>query len=95
VLLVTGPITKNLLEALERTAEAAPDPKWIVGVGDCASDGGVFKGGYAVLGGLGADADLLIPGCPPTPVQILTGLCSLLDVNSGAKPARREPHGRA
>lgn len=93
VLLVTGPLTKNMREALDRTAEATPDPRYIVGVGDCAVDGGVFKGGYAVAGGLGPLADLLVPGCPPTPVQILTGLASLLEVNDDAY-SRRSPHGR-
>ena len=52
VLLVTGPVTKNMREALERTYNATPDPKWVVAVGDCAADGGVFAGSYAVVGGV-------------------------------------------
>ena len=52
VLLVTGPVTKNMREALERTYEATPDPKWVVAVGDCAADGGIFAGSYAVVGGV-------------------------------------------
>jgi Ni,Fe-hydrogenase III small subunit len=84
VLLVTGPLTGNLREALDRTTEATPDPKFIVGVGDCAVDGGVFKGSYAVQGGIGAGAavDMLIPGCPPTPNQLLAGLRALIEANA-------------
>src|SRR6266853_4403557 len=50
VLLVTGPVTKNMREALERTYNATPDPKWVVAIGTCAADGGVFAGSYAVAG---------------------------------------------
>src|SRR5258707_3581610 len=52
VLLVTGPVTKNMREALERTWRATPDPKWVVAVGDCGADGGVFAGSYPVVGGV-------------------------------------------
>ena len=52
MLLVTGPVTKNMREALERTYNATPDPKWVVAVGDCAADGGIFAGSYAVEGGV-------------------------------------------
>src|ERR671910_499783 len=52
VLLVTGPVTRNMREALERTYNATPDPKWVVAVGDCALDGGIFAGSYAVAGGV-------------------------------------------
>src|ERR671939_1621608 len=52
VLLVTGPVTKNMREALQRTYNATPDPKWVVAVGDCAANGGVFAGSYAVVGGV-------------------------------------------
>jgi Ni,Fe-hydrogenase III small subunit len=80
VLLVTGPVTRNMREALERTYNATPDPKWVVAVGDCAADGGIFAGSYAVVGGVGrvVPVDLHIRGCPPTPVQLLTGLLALL-----------------
>src|SRR6516225_8383892 len=76
VLIVTGPVTKNMAEALARTYAATPDPKWVVAVGDCARDGGVFAGSYAVLGGVGAriPVDLHIPGCPPSPTALLKGL---------------------
>jgi Ni,Fe-hydrogenase III small subunit len=81
VLLVTGPVTKNMQIALERTYRATPDPKWVVAVGDCALDGGIFAGGYACVGGVSAaiPVDLHIRGCPPSPVQLLKGLLALLD----------------
>src|ERR1700751_608009 len=67
VLMVTGPVTKNMREALQRTYNATPDPKWVVAVGDCALDGGMFAGSYAVVGGVGAavPGDLHICGGPP------------------------------
>jgi len=81
VLLVTGPVTRNMREALARTYHATPDPKWVVAVGDCAPDGGLFSGSYAVVGGVSAvvPVDLHIPGCPPRPMQLLKGLLSLLE----------------
>jgi len=84
VLLVTGPLTRNLRTALEQAWDATPDPKWVVAVGDCAVDGGVFKGSYAVLGGTGLSipVDLTISGCPPPPARILAGLRSLLEANA-------------
>ena len=84
VLLVTGPLSKNMREALERTWACTPDPKWVVAVGDCAVDGGVFKGGYAVEGGIAqaVPVDLVIPGCPPTPTQMLEGLLALMQAQA-------------
>jgi len=81
VLLVTGPVTKNMREALQRTYDATPDPKWVVAVGDCAVDGGLFAGSYAVAGGVHevVPVDLHIRGCPPTPTQLLKGLLALLE----------------
>jgi Ni,Fe-hydrogenase III small subunit len=81
VLLVTGPVTKNMREALERTYNATPDPKWVVAVGDCAADGGVFAGSYAVVGGVSkvVPVDLHIRGCPPDPVALLKGLLALME----------------
>jgi Ni,Fe-hydrogenase III small subunit len=80
VLLVTGPVTKNMREALERSWAATPDPKWVVALGDCARDGGIFSGSPACVGGVGkvVPVDLHIPGCPPSPRQILAGLLALL-----------------
>ena len=81
VLMVTGPLTKNMREALERTWRATPDPKWVVAIGDCAVDGGVFARSYAVEGGIAnaVPVDLHISGCPPTPTRILRGLIALLE----------------
>jgi Ni,Fe-hydrogenase III small subunit len=80
VLLVTGPVTKNMRQALERTYNATPDPKWVVALGDCALDGGIFAGSYAVAGGVSdvVPVDLHIRGCPPSPVAILKGLIALV-----------------
>ena len=80
LLLVTGPVTRNMEEALRRTYEAVPNPKWVVAAGDCARDGGCFAGSYAVVGRV-ADVipvDLQIDGCPPSPTEILKGLLALL-----------------
>jgi len=85
VLMVTGPVTHNMREALERTWRATPDPKWVIAVGDCAVDGGVFAGSYACVGAVSAvvPVDLHIKGCPPTPVDMLKGLLALLQRNAG------------
>jgi Ni,Fe-hydrogenase III small subunit len=81
VLMVTGPVTRNMREALARTYNATPDPKWVVAVGGCALDGGIFAGSYAVMGGVSTviPVDLHIPGCPPRPVQLLEGLLALIE----------------
>ena len=87
ILLVTGPVTRNLAEALEQAYAAMPEPKFVVAVGDCAVDGGVFKGSYAIAGGVGTrlPVDLLISGCPPTPERILAGLRALLEANARSR----------
>src|ERR1700686_3783635 len=87
VLLVTGPVTKNMREALERTYNATPDPKWVVAVGDCAADGGIFAGSYAVVGAVKnvVPVDLHIRGCPPRPIDLLKGLLALLEPEAAAK----------
>jgi Ni,Fe-hydrogenase III small subunit len=79
--MVTGPVSKNMREALERTYAATPDPKWVVAVGDCAVDGGVFAGSSAVVGGVAGvvPVDLHIRGCPPRPVELLKELLALLE----------------
>jgi Ni,Fe-hydrogenase III small subunit len=86
VLMVTGPVTKNMREALERTYNATPDPKWVVAIGDCAADGGIFAGSYAVAGGVKdvIPVDLHIRGCPPRPVQLLQGLLALIEKQNGS-----------
>src|SRR5580704_14067142 len=78
VLLVTGPVTHNMQQALERTWRATPDPRWVVAVGDCGADGGVFAASSAVVGVAAViPVDLVITGCPPSPTRLLTGLLSL------------------
>jgi Ni,Fe-hydrogenase III small subunit len=80
VLLVTGPVTRNMREGLERTWRATPDPKWVVAVGDCAAGCGVFADSPACIGAVErvVPVDLVIRGCPPTPMQLLQGLLALL-----------------
>ncbi|MGO9418697.1 NADH-quinone oxidoreductase subunit B family protein [Roseiarcus sp.] len=80
VLLVTGPVTLNMREALERTYAATPAPKWVVACGACAADGGVFAGSYAVMNGVAGvvPVDLVIPGCPPSPAALMKGLLALM-----------------
>jgi len=81
VLMVTGPVTKNMREALMRTYDAMPNPKWVIAIGRCAIDGGIFAGSYAIEGGVDAiiPVDLRIPGCPPSPIEILRGLIAILE----------------
>src|ERR1700758_4995625 len=90
VLIVTGPVTKNMREALLRTYNATPDPKWVVAVGGCAADGGIFKGSYACVGGVSdvVPVDLHIPGCPPSPTALLKGLLALLQHVDGKTAGR-------
>src|SRR6185295_8977216 len=81
VLLVTGPVTTNMREALERTYHATPGPKWVIAAGDCARDGGVFASSSAVVGGVSAvlPVDLHLRGCPPSPTVLLQGLLALIE----------------
>jgi Ni,Fe-hydrogenase III small subunit len=81
VLLVTGPVTKNMREALARTYNATPDPKFVVALGDCARDGGPFAASDACVGGVSKviPVDLHIRGCPPRPRDMLAGLLALLE----------------
>jgi Ni,Fe-hydrogenase III small subunit len=80
VLLVTGPVSRNMKVALERTFAATPAPKWVVAVGDCACGCGVFADSYATIGSVQAvlPVDLHIKGCPPRPIELLKGLIALL-----------------
>jgi len=81
LLLVTGPVTHNMREALERTYAATPAPKWVVAVGDCSAGCGVFAHSYACVGAVSKviPVDLVIRGCPPTPTDLLQGLLGLLN----------------
>jgi Ni,Fe-hydrogenase III small subunit len=81
LLLVTGPVTRNMEIPLRKTYEATPDPKLVVAVGDCAKTCGVFAGSYAVAGSV-ADiipVDVFVLGCPPEPTDILHGILAALD----------------
>lgn len=97
VLLVAGALGRNMAEALERALACTPEPRWVVAMGDCAADGGPFRGSYAVAGGVAeaVPVDLVIPGCPPTPAQVLEGLLALMAAQrpgkaSGKKKGRSE-----
>lgn len=89
VLLVTGPVTKNMQEALRRTYDAMPGPKWVVAAGDCAIDGGCFAGSYAIMGAASriVPVDIFVRGCPPNPPSILRGLVSLMKRPDGSERA--------
>jgi Ni,Fe-hydrogenase III small subunit len=84
ILLITGVAARNMLQAVRQAREAMPDPVLTIAVGDCAVDGGVFKGSPNITGG--ADSilpiDLIISGCPPTPGQIIEGLLALLEAHA-------------
>ena len=75
-LLATGVVTQNMRQPLLNTLNAVPEPRVVIAVGDCACGGGVFRAGYGVVGSVGdvVPVDLEVPGCPPTPQQIVTAL---------------------
>ena len=76
LLLVTGPVSRNMEVALRRTYDATPEPKLVVALGDCGCDGGIFGESYASCGRVGnvIPVDVAVPGCPPTPTAILQGI---------------------
>ncbi len=76
VLTVTGVVTHNMVTPLRRALEATPRPRLVVAIGDCACDGGEFTGAYGVAGSVGdvVDVDVLVPGCPPSPADIVAAL---------------------
>src|SRR2546421_5584539 len=80
VLLVTGPVSRNMETALKRTWEATPDPKLVVAIGDCGCTGGIFGESYASCGRVSnvIPVDVAVPGCPPTPVAILQGILTAI-----------------
>src|SRR5512141_317105 len=80
VLLVTGPVSTNMAEALRRTYAAMPEPKRVIAVGDCAACGGVFGESYASLGRIAnvIPVDVTINGCPPTPTALLSGILAVV-----------------
>src|SRR5207248_10400121 len=96
VLLVTGPVTRNMEIALQRTYDAAPDPRVVVAVGACGCSGGLFgEGTYASIGGVDRiiPVDVYIPGCPPRPQAILNGLLVAMGVREAR--VRAADGGRA
>src|SRR5215813_3550538 len=80
LLLVTGPVSKHMELALRRTYEATPDPKLVVAVGHCGCTGGIFGESYASCGRVSnvIPVDVAIPGCPPSPTRILTGILTAI-----------------
>jgi len=81
LLLVTGPVTRNMEVPLRKTYDATPNPKLVVAVGDCAQTCGVFNGSYAVAGSVAQiiPVDVFVPGCPPEPADILRGILTAID----------------
>ena len=80
MLLVTGPVTRNMEQALRIAYDAMPDPKLVVAVGDCGRDGGIFGEGYATCGGVARviPVDVTVPGCPPPPLALLQGILTAI-----------------
>jgi Ni,Fe-hydrogenase III small subunit len=93
LLLVTGPVTRNMEIPLRKTYEAAPDPKLVVAVGDCAKTCGVFEGSYAVVGPVQAvvPVDVFVTGCPPEPADILVGILRALERFGEPRPRAVSP----
>lgn len=84
LLLVTGPVTRNMREALLRAYAAMPEPKLVVAVGDCGSNGGIFGENYASCGAVSnvLPVDVAVPGCPPPPFEILRGILAAIAARS-------------
>jgi Ni,Fe-hydrogenase III small subunit len=80
LLLVTGPVAKSMEVALRRTYDATPDPKLVVAIGDCGCTGGIFGESYASCGRVSnvIPVDVAVPGCPPSPTRIMTGILTAI-----------------
>jgi Ni,Fe-hydrogenase III small subunit len=93
MLLVTGPVSKHMVIALKRTYDATPDPKLVVAVGDCGCTGGIFGESYASCGRVAnvIPVDVAIPGCPPTPAALLSGILAAISVAAPPEDGRVEP----
>jgi len=91
MLLVTGPVSRHMRVALERTYEATPEPRLVVAVGDCGCTGGVFGESYASCGRVAnvIPVDVAIPGCPPTPIDLLKGILAAVDQRVAGSLATR------
>ena len=83
MLLVTGPVSRHMEEALRRSFEATPEPRLVVAVGDCGCDGGIFGESYASCGRVSnvIPVDAVVPGCPPPPIEILRGILAAVKLN--------------
>jgi Ni,Fe-hydrogenase III small subunit len=93
MLLVTGPVARNMAAALKTAYDATPDPKIVVAIGDDAIDGGIWKGGYAVMDGVGSviPVDYQIPGDPPEPIAIVHALLEIMeDIESKANDSKKD-----
>jgi len=88
LLLVTGPVSRNMEVALRRTWEATPDPKLVVAIGDCGCTGGIFGESYASCGRVSnvIPVDVVVPGCPPTPTAIMQGILTALSAGERRQP---------
>ena len=86
LLLVTGPVAKNMEVALKRAYDATPAPKLVVAVGDCGCTGGIFGESYASCGRVDnvIPVDVSIPGCPPTPLQLMQGILTAISPTSAS-----------
>jgi NADH-quinone oxidoreductase B subunit len=89
MLLVTGPVTRNMEHALLQTYRATPSPKMVVAMGSCAISGGIFRDSYATLNGVDkvVPVDVYIPGCPPRPQAIIQGILVAVDKMEQRKKA--------
>ncbi len=87
MLLVTGPVSRNMEQALRRTYDATPEPKLVVAIGDCACSGGIFGESYASCGRVAnvIPVDGVVPGCPPAPIEILRGILSAVQRTRAAQ----------
>lgn len=91
LLLVTGPVSRHMEEALRRTYDATPEPKWVVAIGDCGCTGGIFGESYASCGRVSnvIPVDVAVPGCPPNPVAIMQGILTAIAVRRAPKEQER------
>jgi len=87
MLLVTGPVSRNMETALRRTYEAVPEPKLVVAIGDCGCTGGIFGESYASCGRVSnvIPVDVAVPGCPPTPLAIMAGILTAIESRAAVR----------
>lgn len=93
LLLVTGPVSRHMEVALQRTYDATPDPKLVVAVGDCGACGGIFGEGYASRGAVAnvIPVDVVVPGCPPAPTSIMKGILAAISRSQARQDRRAWP----